>query len=173
MSEINFLRYSTAPTNESEIPPPAKVSRRWGLRAVTGALLATALGVACWRQSPAIIDLYDDVLGPDSETEQRPPALMFVLDGDNGLTRQQGQAAASMLVREWCDKHGIEYRRYQHNADLFQETSWCREMQSFGREFGVPCIVVVDRDGRGKTTTIPPGVEPTLRLLELVFNVSE
>ena len=153
---------------------PKGVTRRLGVQGIASlGFVAASVGVAGYRHTDgsAILEKFLGFFQGGTPSEQTPPAIMFVLDPKGKLTNPQGQAASSMIIREWCDKVGVEYRRYRFDADLFQEDKWVRNCQSVGREFGAPCLVIVDKDGRGRAVAIPQGVEPTIRLLEASFNV--
>ena len=153
--------------------PKKGVSRRLGLQGILSlGFLAAAGGIAATRYKEDLLDMLPELpsFTPDSKSDT-PAAVMFVLDNSVKISREQGQANNSQLVRETCDKLGVEYRRYSHDADLFQEESWARVMQSIGREFGAPCLVIVDRKGRGKAMVIPTGVEAVVRLLEKTYGV--
>ena len=153
-----------------ESPQNKGITRRLGLQGILSmGILSSAGGLGAWRHRSEILDFIPSFT---TETKQGyPPAIMFVLDPSVSITQQQGQTHNSQLVQNACKGLNIEYRRYKHDADLFQEESWARVMQSIGREYGAPCLVMIDPNGRGTARDIPMGVEAAVRLLENTYGV--
>jgi len=104
-----------------------------------------------------------------NEDEKPPASVMFVTKDDAPLSRKQGAAMNSFFVRGWCEKNGVEYRKYKVDSDMFQVRQWDKDMHRVGVRFGAPCLVVIDRDGAGSVYNVPNGSAETLELLRRVF----
>ena len=142
-----------------------KPTRRSVLKSVLSAsLLAGTAGMICYGNRDAL----KDILTPDGKINGRP-CVMFVTGDSGRLSRSQGGALNSASVRDWAIANNIEYRRYSREADTFQLESWARKMHSIGVAFGSPCMVTVDRQGRGRAWNIPSGSTETIKLLSEVF----
>lgn len=123
-----------------------------------------AVGVVGYGQREALSGLlpsFDNVGGPS--------AIMFVHSGTKGLTRPQGGSLNSATVRDWAVRNNIQYRSYHKNADTFQLEGWARKMHTVGVEFGAPCLVTVDHNGRGRAWKVPAGSAATIQLLEVIY----
>lgn len=140
-------------------------SRRNALQAIlsTG-LLAGAAGIGVTRHKDALIDLL-----PDLDKIGGPAAVMFVTSDTGALSRSQGGALNSFSVRDWCIDNNVQYRKYNKNADMFQVADWVREMHRVGVLYGAPCMVVIDRNGRGRAYHVPEGSAKTIKLLKKVM----
>ncbi len=140
-----------------------QLNRRSTLQAIlSGALFAGSAGMIVRENKELFQDIGDD-------KEKPPAAVMFVTDDNSPLSRKQGAAMNSFFVRGWCEKNGVEYRRYNKDSDMFQVRQWVRDMHRTGVEFGCPCLVVIDREGAGYAFSVPNGSAPTLELLRRVF----
>ena len=142
-----------------------KTNRRNALQAIlsTGLLAGTA-GIVASRHGEALIGLL-----PQPSIANAPAAVMFVTSDTAALSRPQGGAINSFSVRDWCIDNNVEYRKYNKDADMFQVSGWVRDMHRVGVEFGAPCLVVVDRKGRGRAFNIPSGSHETIELLKKVM----
>ena len=139
-----------------------ELNRRSTLQAILSSALLAGTGGMIVRETGMLQDI--------GRIDEKPPAaVMFVTKDDAPLSRKQGAAMNSFFVRGWCEKNGVEYRRYNESADMFQVRQWVRDMHRTGVEFGCPCLVVVDRDGSGSVYSVPNGSAPTLELLRRIF----
>lgn len=123
-----------------------------------------AVGVIGYGNREALTGLL-----PSFNTVGGPSAIMFIHNDREGLSRSQGGSLNSASVRDWAIANNIQYRRYHQDADTFQLEGWARKMHSVGVEFGSPCMVTVDRGGRGRAWKIPSGSQETIKLLMEVF----
>ena len=99
------------------------------------------------------------------------PAVMIVMRDGVKISEGQGQVVSTTAIAKQCREYGVKYRMYNVNDNLFQEEGWAKKMHQDGAEFGYPCIVIVDRDGRGSCQIIPDSIEEALKLVESKFNV--
>ncbi len=168
------MTYNLGKSKPVAKPAPAKVSRRVGLQGILSlGLIAGTAGLVGWRKRDEIMDMVPDFMPRPSDDKASRPAVMFVIDNNDDITNGQGQVNNSMIVRDLCDRLGVEYRRYNWDADLFQETSFIREMHSIGNKYGPSCMVTIGRDGRGSCQDIPKDVPTAVKLIDRMYNVSK
>ncbi len=142
-----------------------KPTRRAALQSVLSIGLGLgAVGIAGYTQREALSGLL-----PSLDNVGGPSAIMFVHTGGNTITRAQGGSLNSATVRDWVISRNIQYRCYHRAADTFQLEGWARKMHAVGVEFGAPCLVTVDRSGRGRAWKIPAGSADTIKLLSEVY----
>ena len=127
-------------------------------------LLAGAAGIGVARNKDALIALL-----PDLDRLDGPAAVMFVTDDSVQLSRPQGGAINSWTVRDWCVDNNVQYRKYREDSDMFQVSYWAREMHKVGLLYGAPCMVTIDRNGRGRAYSVPSGSAKTIELLKKVM----
>lgn len=143
-----------------------KPTRRAALQTILSVGLGvSAVGIAAYGQRESLSGLL-----PSLDNVGGPAAIMFVHSGGNTLTRAQGGSLNSATVRDYAIANNIQYRRYHRDADTFQLESWVRKMHSVGVEFGAPCLVTVDHNGRGRAWQIPEGSAETIKLLEGIYS---
>ena len=141
-----------------------KESRREAGKTFLSRLLLLGSGVlVAYRYLPSMLYRNAD---PKNE---RPPAVMLIVSGSEN--KEQGQVMNSRKVLDRCKELGVEFRRYSADADLFQEAEWVRDMQQNGLSFGPPCIVIVDKKGRGHCEEVPASVDDVLTLLEVEYAI--
>jgi hypothetical protein len=142
-----------------------KVSRRESLRAaIRLGFLAGTGGLVMYHNRDAL----SRIVKPSGKISDKP-CVMFVTGNTSLLSRSQGGALNSASVRDWAIANNIEYRRYREDADTFQLETWARAMHQIGLDFGAPCMVTVDQEGRGRAWKIPSGSIETIKLLSEVF----
>ncbi len=142
-----------------------KANRRNALQMIASVgLLGGAAGIGLYRHREALSDLL-----PEFNYVDAPAAVLFVTDDTVALSRSQGGSLNSFSVRDWCMANNVEYRKYRKDSDMFQVREWVRDMHEFGVKFGAPCMVTVDRDGRGRAYRIPEGSAKTIELLKKVM----
>ncbi len=94
-----------------------------------------------------------------------PKAVMVVLGNKKPINKGQGQVVNSIVFPKACRKLGYEFRMYKEDADLFQEEEWVKQMHRQGVDFGCPCVVIVDAEGRGRCYAIPTSLKDALALI--------
>ena len=142
-----------------------KMSRRDSLRAaIRLGFLAGTGGLVLYSTRDAL----RRIVKPSGKIIDKP-CVMFVTGSTSHQSRSQGGALNSASVRDWAIANNIEYRRYREDADTFQLETWARAMHQIGLDFGAPCMVTVDRNGRGRAWKIPSGSIETIKLLSEVF----
>ncbi len=90
------------------------------------------------------------------------PSVLFATDGKTGLTVGQATVIQSQKVQEFCDKNGIDYRRFDIEDDLSTELEHWRSMMKEASEAGVPCMVLITADGKGRIEEIPSTTEEAI-----------
>lgn len=128
------------------------------------ALIAIVIGTVVWMLWP-----YRGVIptpGPDPVVIDGGPAVLFALDGDRNITRDQAQVAISQLVQRFADENSIEYRRYDMGDDLSREDELWQKMMEAAKEKRHPAMVTVNKDGRGNINNIPDDVRDAIEAID-------
>ena len=170
---IDIAKKAVKPAAKATEPPAkAVVSRRLGLQGILSlGFLAGSGGLGLWRHRRSVSEGLVSLL-PDFTPEHGFPCLMWVLDPEKALSRSQGAASNSTIVSKWCVDNNVDYRRYRSDANMIQCSDHIRSLHRLGVEFGSPCLVVCDHNGRGRAYQIPEGTDATLDLLREVFHVA-
>ena len=154
----------------SRVKPSAKVTRREGSKLIGLGVLAAAGGLAGYRYRNEIADSISGLVPSGTDSNEAIPAIMFVTTGDK-LNSGEAAAVNSVKIKEACEENGVQYRKYDVKADLFQETQWARDMHEAGVKFGGNCMVIVDRAGRGRCRPLPANVAAALDVLRRSYAV--
>lgn len=93
------------------------------------------------------------------------PAVLFALNGDEGITIDQAQVAISQIVQRYADENEIDYRRYDVSNDLRNEAESWQKMMEAARQ-NPPAMVTVDRHGVGVIKAIPSSVDEAIEILK-------
>lgn len=132
-----------------------KISRRAALRdavtlATLGAVSAAGFVVGRHREDPEALKV---------------PAVMIVMDRNLPANRKHAQISGSTLLAGIIRAAGYEFRVYDVSDDLFQEAEWARSMHKAGIDYGAPCVVFIDKDGKGTCHDVPNSIDDFKRLV--------
>lgn len=148
------------------------ISRRLTLQgSLSTLILGASAGLGVWRHRIGLSEGLVSLL-PDVEPKHGFPCVMWVLDAEKPLSRPQGAASNSVIISKWCVDNNVDYRRYRADANMVQTSDHVRALHRLGVEFGAPCLVTCDVNGRGRAWEIPEGTNATLALLSEVFDVN-
>ncbi len=148
---------------------PAKVS--WLRRCPSKNAIIALLAAALWFSLSGLS--VDVVPSPSPSPAPSPtpsivvdaPSVLFATDGKTGLTIEQATVIQSQKVQEFCDKNGIDYRRFDIEDDLSTELEHWRKMMKEASEAGVPCMVLITADGKGRIEEIPSTTDEAIKKL--------
>jgi len=143
----------------------------WLRRCPSKNVIIALLAAALWF-SFAGLD-FDVIPSPSPSPSPSPtpsivvdaPSVLFATDGKTGLTVGQATVIQSQKVQEFCDKNGIDYRRFDIEDNLSTELEHWRKMMKEASEAGVPCMVLITADGKGRIEEIPSTTEDAIRKL--------
>ena len=132
-----------------------KISRRKALRDVLTLATLGAVSTAGF------------VAGRHREASEalKVPAVMIVMDRHLPANKKHAQVSGSRLLAGIIRAAGYEFRVYDVSDDLFQEAEWARSMHRAGIDYGAPCVVFIDKDGKGSCHDIPNSIDDFKRLV--------
>ncbi len=148
---------------------PAKVS--WLRCCPSKNVIIGLLAAALWFAYSGINFNVVTPPGPNPPSPPTPsivvdaPSVLFATDGKTGLTVAQATVIQSQKVQEFCDENGIDYRRFDIEDDLSTELEHWRSMMKEASEAGVPCMVLITADGKGRIEEIPSTTEEAISKL--------
>lgn len=144
--KISLKKKSTGPNRRDLL--------RYTLLGTTGALAGLSI-------SP-VVNKYIN----SKEEKDAVPAVMIVWDSNGKQDADKNKVRNSSIVKTACKNLGLEYRMFRADADLFQCAEWERDMLAAALEFGPPCVVIVDKSGKGRCYPIPRNVDSLLKLIK-------
>lgn len=147
------------------------VKKSWLRSCPSKNVIIAVLAAALWFSYSG---LSFDVVTPPGPNPPSPPtpsivvdapSVLFATDGKTGLTIGQATVIQSQKVQEFCDKNGIDYRRFDIEDDLSTELEHWRKMMEEASEAGVPCMVLITADGKGRIEEIPSTTDEAIKKL--------